>query len=194
MSVMRRTQGFTLVEILIAIVIFSIGLLGIAGLQVAGMRFTHGSQLRTIAVSQVESMADLMRANQFAVQKGLYNVKDTAIPETDTPDCATELCTATERAAYDLKTWNYAQEDAPIQSNADSLPLGDGMVCRDSTPNDGETDDWQCDNTGDVYAIKVQWQERTVGDDDVGQRGNTDADKHTQRFVMTVVPAIDNVE
>ncbi len=194
MSVMTRSQGFTLVEILIAVVIFSIGLLGIAGLQVAGMRFTHGSQLRTIAVGQVESMADLMRANLFAVQNGKYNVKDTAIPQTTTPDCATVVCNSTERAAYDLKVWNYHQDNSPIQSNADALPLGNGVVCRDSTPNDGASGNWACDNSGDVYAIKVEWQERTVGGNDVGKAGRSDADKLTQRFVMTVVPGIDITE
>ena len=49
MSATHDQSGFTLVEILIAVVIFSIDLLGIAGLLVSGMRFTHDSQLRSIA-------------------------------------------------------------------------------------------------------------------------------------------------
>ncbi len=193
-SVMRRAQGFTLLEILIAVVIFSIGLLGIAGLQVAGMRFTHGSQLRTAAVSQVESMADLMRANPYAVERGLYNVKEPDILNTATLDCAALECTASERAVYDLRIWNYHQNNSVVQSNADALPKGKGMVCRDSTPNDGEAGDWKCDNLGDVYAIKVQWEERTTGGNDVGKLGKTDADILTQHFVMTVVPVVDRVE
>ena len=192
MSVKRSQSGFTLLEILIAIVIFSIGLLGIAGLQVAGMRFTHGSQLRSIAVAQAESMADLMRANEFGVQAGFYNVK-TAMPTNANPDCAATVCTAQERATYDLKAWNTTTVGAPLQSNRDVLPLGDGIVCRDSTPNDGVSGAWACDNSGNVYAIKIQWQERTVGGDDVGKRDSTDTNVQTQRFVMSVVPGIDAI-
>ncbi len=192
MSVKRHQSGFTLVEILIAIVIFSIGLLGIAGLQVAGMRFTHGSQLRSIAVAQAETMADLMRANEFGVQAGFYNVK-TAMPTNANPDCAAAVCTAQERATYDLKAWNTTTQGAPLQSNQDVLPQADGIVCRDATPNDGTSGAWACDNTGNVYAIKIEWQERTIGGDDVGKRGNTDTNVQTQRFVMTVVPGIDTV-
>lgn len=193
MSVRRRAGGFTLVEILIAIVIFSIGLLGIAGLQVAGMRFTHGSQLRSVALAQIESMADLMRANEFGVQSGYYNVKTTAIPSTTTPDCASVVCTSPERAAYDLKAWNFHTNGAPLQANADVLPLGEGFVCRDSTPNDGQSGAWACDNSGNVYAIKLQWEERTTGTNDVGKKDQTDESRQTQHLVMTVVPGIDAI-
>lgn len=192
MSIKHQQAGFTLVEILIAIVIFSIGLLGIAGLQVAGMRFTHGSQLRSIAVAQAETMADLMRANEFGVQAGFYNVK-TEMPTAFDPDCGSLECTSAERATYDLKIWNTETDGSPVQANDQVLPLGKGIVCRDSTPNDGTSDDWECDNLGNVFAIKLEWQERTTGGNDVGVRGNTDADTHMQRFVMTVVPGIDSV-
>ena len=192
MSVKRHQNGFTLIEILIAIVIFSIGLLGIAGLQVAGMRFTHGSQLRSIAVAQAETMADLMRANEFGVQAGFYNVKN-AMPDDAIPDCNATECTSQQRATYDLKAWNTRTVGSPLLSNQDVLPLGAGVVCRDSTPNDGVAGAWACDNLGNVYAVKLQWQERTVGGDDVGKRGGADTNIQTQRLVMSVVPGIDTV-
>ena len=89
----RQTKqtGFTLLEVLIAVVVFAIGLLGIAGLQVAGLRFTHGSQLRAVATMQAESMADRMRANMTGVRNGDYNVDD--MPTSFDTDCGAEDCT-----------------------------------------------------------------------------------------------------
>lgn len=189
MSVKRGQSGFTLVEILIAVVIFSIGLLGIAGLQVSGMRFTHDSQLRSIAVAQAETMADMMRANESGMQQGYYNIQN-AMPDDFDPDCGAVVCTSEERAVYDLKVWNTTTLDAPKEAVADVLPSGHGVVCIDSTPDDGTLGAWECDNVGIVYAIKIEWNERTVGNDDVAQRGNTDTNVHTQRFVMTVIPSV----
>lgn len=196
MSVMRHRNagGFTLIEVLIAIVIFSIGLLGIAGLQIAGMRFTHGSQLRSVATLQANSMADLMRANAFGVRNGCYDVPSPGttcsttagtMPTTFPLDCAANTCTAQQRAHYDLVIWNQATAGAPRQSNAEVLPQGTGFVCVDSTPNDGTSADWACDGNGTVVAIKLQWQERAAGEDDAGG-----SDVQNQTFVMSVIPAI----
>jgi type IV pilus assembly protein PilV len=184
-TVTRPHQGFTLIEVLIAIVIFSIGLLGIAGLQIAGMRFTHGSQLRSIATLQAESMADLMRANEFGVRKGYYNAF-AGMPTTFPTDCSAVVCNAQERATYDLVIWNKTTAGQPQQSNEEVLPLGVGMVCRDSTPGGGDSANWECDDSGNVYAIKLQWQERAVGADDAAEQ-----DVQDQVFVMVVLPALD---
>lgn len=185
----RSQRGFTLLEVLIAVVVFAIGLLGIAGLQVAGMRFTHGSQLRAVATMQAENMADRMRSNRTGVRDGHYNVADAMPTEFDT-DCATEECTPAELAEYDLVMWNVGVEDRPEESNALTLPGGTGVVCIDSTPNDGTDEDWACDDEGIVYAIKVSWQERTVGADDVAENedGEDDLDKRTQLLYVRVVP------
>ena len=189
MSIKRRNQGFTLIEVLIAIVIFSIGLLGIASLQIAGMRFTHGSQLRSVATLQAESIADLMRANEFGVRNGFYNKALTGMPTSFTVDCSTTVCTSQDRADFDLVTWNQTTTGQPNQANDQVLPQGEGIVCRDSTPNDGISTAWDCDNLGSIFAIKIEWAERIVGATD-REVGGSAQDTQNQVFVMSVLPAI----
>ncbi len=168
--------GFTLLEVLIAIVIFSIGLFGIAGLQASGMRYTQSSQLRLVAVAQAEAMADRMRANPAGFVEGHYNLMGVTLggnmPVAFPTNCLTAPVTAScnrqDLAIFDLVTWNARSGATDTQgSNADVLPSGTGAVCLDSTPNDGNKADWKCDNTGVIYVIKVQWTERSTGEDDL---------------------------
>jgi len=186
----QTQKGFTLLEVLIAVVVFAIGLLGIAGLQVAGMRFTHGSQLRAVATMQAENMADRMRANMTGVRNGDYNITG-AMPTSLETDCGAEACTPAELAEYDLVLWNDGASGKPNESNAATLPGGEGVVCIDSTPNDGDATGWACDNEGIVYAIKLTWNERTVGVDDVVQDEDGEAegaDLRKQFLFVRVVP------
>jgi len=201
-------RGFTLLEVLIAIVIFSIGLFGIAGLQASGMRFTQGSQLRLVAVSQAEAIADRMRANPAGVVEGHYNLEGETLggsmPVEFDKDCSAESCNREELALFDLVTWNGPTgDDAPQEANEDVLPLGAGAVCIDSTPNDEfTTDDWGCDNVGAIYAIKIVWTERTVGADDAadtdGDGEAEAADTALKRLFVRVTPyadmAVDGIE
>ncbi|WP_367847157.1 type IV pilus modification protein PilV [Rhodoferax sp. WC2427] len=60
---LNQARGVTLIEVLIAIVILSIGLLGIAGLQVATAKFKLGSQTRAITASLYAEYTDMARLN-----------------------------------------------------------------------------------------------------------------------------------
>ena len=183
--------GFTLLEVMIAVVVFSIGLLGIAGLQVAGMRFTHDAQLRAIATAQAENMADRMRTNAVGMTAGNYDVTG-AMPATYAKDCDAAQCTPAELATFDLVSWNTAVAGKAAEGNAAVLPGGDGVVCLDSTPDDGDTGNWLCDNKGSVYAVKVRWVERSGGANDTGQASTAttqiSADLVSQRLVLRVLP------
>ena len=70
----RRQQGFSLIEVLIAILILAIGLLGMAHMQASGMRSTHGAYLRTQATILASDILDSMRANATAARAGNYDV------------------------------------------------------------------------------------------------------------------------
>ncbi len=172
-------SGFTLLEVLVALVIFSIGLLGLAGLQILSLRLTSDSLLRTIAAVQANDMIDRMRANGPATMLGVnspYN--NPAGTSTANPNClgmdssgnpANVSCTAAQMAGEDFYEWYANIAGTPATGwhpiiNA-SLPSGSGVVCIDSTPNDGTPSAPGCDNVVTVpnrpiFAIKIWWYER----------------------------------
>tara|TARA_R110002051_G_scaffold149185_1_gene221724 strand:- start:78 stop:545 length:468 start_codon:yes stop_codon:yes gene_type:complete len=69
----RSQQGASLLEVLIAILILAIGLLGIAALQAVTLRNMQGSGDRSVAVIQVYAMFDMMRANRDDAVDGDYD-------------------------------------------------------------------------------------------------------------------------
>jgi type IV pilus assembly protein PilV len=105
----RLQRGVALLEVLIAVVILSIGLLGLASLQVNSLRFNHSAYLRSQATILAYDMADRMRANRRVALDGEYNLAMGAAPAAG----ATVV-------AIDLLEWR-AQLAA-------QLPGGDGSI------------------------------------------------------------------
>lgn len=67
-------HGFTLLEVLIAIVVLSVGLLGVAGLQAAALRYNQSAAERSAAVMQLHSMEDALRASKADAVAGNFNL------------------------------------------------------------------------------------------------------------------------
>jgi type IV pilus assembly protein PilV len=146
--------GFTLLEVLVAIVVLAFGLLGLAGLQAASLRNNHSAYLRSQATLLAYDMADRMRANPEAAKNGDYN---TAAPANNAQCFTTGGCTFTQMAQQDKFEWAAAV--------ATAMPSGQAIVCLDSTsdPESGADTptfaDPKCDNTGTVYAVKIWWND-----------------------------------
>lgn len=68
MRTLPKQSGFSLLEVLVTLVIVSVGLLGVAGLQVTGMRFNTISAQRSIASIEINNFITKMRANLCGVQ------------------------------------------------------------------------------------------------------------------------------
>lgn len=93
-----------MVEVLIAMVVMAVGLLGAAGMQVSSMRSHHDAYERTIALHQVSDMADRMRANMPGVRLNLY---DGINPGQNEPCVNTAAgCTVQQIVDNDLFDWN----------------------------------------------------------------------------------------
>ncbi len=96
-----RSSGFSLVEVLIALVVFSVGLLGLAAMMVSAVRGNHQAYHHSQAVYVATAMADGLRANLAAVNAGLY---DTGWTSASAGNACTS-CNAGSLAARDLASW-----------------------------------------------------------------------------------------
>ncbi len=157
----RWEVGFSLIEVLVALVIFSIGLLALSGLQFTALRGNHDAYVSTIASLQVMDAADRIRANPIGVAAGNYDQLDA---DTSDPGCIDSGCSAAALATYDYWVWNTGDSSQPGTGNATQLPQGEGVICLDSTPDDGTSRvNSECDGLrigGDrVMAVKVWWDD-----------------------------------
>ena len=67
---MNKSNGFTLIEVLISLVVLSLGLLGLAALQASSLRSNQGAYYRSQAAQFAYNIADRMRANVVEASKG----------------------------------------------------------------------------------------------------------------------------
>jgi type IV pilus assembly protein PilV len=143
-----RQQGFTLLEVLVSLLVLSIGLIGLAGLQLTGVTNSRDAYFRTQAVMLSYDIADRMRANQNGVEAGDYD----GSTGTAVSNCrSTTGCSSSAMAGDDVALWR--------QSLA-ALPGGQGVVCIDNTPDDGDSAaSPACDGSGTQYVAKVWWDQ-----------------------------------
>lgn len=125
---MRRHDGFSMVEVLVSIVILSIGLLGAAGLLSASLRSTNTAYYRSQATVLADDILDRMRANVTAARAGHYNADFG--PSFPAPSGSL--------ARFDTEEW------AAVL--ATELPAGEGRV----TVNGSAA-------TGHVVEVTIQW-------------------------------------
>ena len=115
-----RQCGFTLLEVLIALLILSIGLLGLASLQTNGLRSNQMASMRTTATQLAYDIADRMRANPAGVDAQNYviavNDADPVIPGGE--NCEGVTCTSSQMATYDLAQWRGAIRSLPGGTSA----------------------------------------------------------------------------
>lgn len=124
-----KLRGFSLLEVMISLFVFSIGMLGLAGLQITAMKNSTSAHFRTTAMILANDIADKVRANNVQVVANpttAYVYTGGTVPPAQ-PACETTAgCNPADMESNDMFTW--------INSVANSLPNGAAQICRDNDP------------------------------------------------------------
>lgn len=141
MNLNHKQKGFGLIEVLVAMLVLSIGLLGVAGLQAQSIRFNHEAYFRTQATVLANDIADRMRTNRAqAIGSNSYKFTFNDAPQASATLCETNPCSAGNIAVYDFTQWR--------ANIASALPNGKGAVTPDAI---GTAKTWR------EYVIQIRY-------------------------------------
>ena len=134
----NSTRGFSLVEVLVTILMLSLGLLGIASMQLKALEYNQGAYLRSQAVVLGYDILDRMRANKSGITSSSYDGINTNTITTGS-DCEAASCTSANMASYDAHQWKLNIESL--------LPSGVGITSQN----------------GNIMTITIMWDEQRTG-------------------------------
>lgn len=137
----NRERGASMIEIVITMLIMSIGLLGLGALQINAMKFQKSASQKSEATQSAYDLSERIRANGLGVIASDY-LYTTAYATTVShlppiPECSITKCTANEIARIDLAQW--------LQNLASRLRGGAGYVIKNSVGG---------------YDVTVMWREQ----------------------------------
>lgn len=146
---MRRQLGFNLIEVMVALLILSLGVLGMAALQTTAIKQNQSAYMRSQANQFAYDIADRMRVNSAAL--ATYMDKTTGTQDSDCVSYSGSAsgCTSTEMAGHDLFEW--------LVLLGQELPSGSGRVCRGEVVFDPLTLVPSCNNSANNPVIVHVW-------------------------------------
>lgn len=136
----RHVRGMSLIEVLVSVLVLSVGLLGIAAMQSLALRGGQSSMETSQAVMQTSSIIEAMRANRTNAAN--YNIGKT---------CAVSAISGNTLAANDLKAWLTS-----MKSTIGGVATGDTTTCG------------QISGCPDNCTITVYWDDSRAGSDQNG--------------------------
>ena len=161
LTLTNSTQvGFSLIEVLVAIIILSVGMLGAVGMQSAALRSNKESKNLAAAVMFARELGERMRGNHSVAIKTVASdnpyLFDTTLTGTSSVatfnvNCFTAGCSVPKDSA----TWDVADWQGRVLA---ALPTPRVKVCFDKDPYDSAgIARWACTNDGNLSVLKMSW-------------------------------------
>ena len=158
----KKQKGFTLIESMIAVVVFSFGLLGVAGVMLVAVKSNHNGYMRSQATFLAHSIVESMRGNSWGVWNNSYNGTYTGYSSIDGA-CTTTACGCAAVARRDTQKWS--------NMITNTLTNGSGSIqCVRSGPYGGP---YACGESDQPYlglcTVTITWNESNESNADAEQ-------------------------
>lgn len=148
----RRPSGFSMIEVLVALVILAIGLLGFALLQTMNLRFTQSANYRTQATNLAYDLLDQMRANRFqAVWYGGASGASFGAGEIDDIECSRPIGGVT--IAESITRWQCQVARTLGPSASAQVTYNDGAVAVNISWGDNR---WEQDAAATTFTLTTR--------------------------------------
>ena len=173
-SLAGAERGFTLVEVLVAIVVLSFGVLGVVGMQAAALQSNRSARNQSTAVALGRELADMMRGNKDVALAAtaasnpylIANYPTTAAP-TLSGNCFTSACTSPLAVAkFDMNQW--------LARVSAALPQARVVVCFDDSPYASTgafagQPQWACSSgSNQTLVVKIGWTQKSLNTSSTG--------------------------
>ncbi|MDA8447731.1 type IV pilus modification protein PilV [Paracidovorax valerianellae] len=172
----RKLRGLTLIEVLVAIVIMSFGMLGLVGMQAFALQSNREARLQAQAAMLARELAEMMRGNKEigvittpADNPYLVSLSSGSMVAATPSYClsvgnaATGCTSATDIANAEMTDW-LARVD-------NLLPGARVVICFDSSPYDSNgIPRWSCNTSGtnEIAVIKIGWTRNSTDRSKIG--------------------------
>ncbi|WP_237068690.1 type IV pilus modification protein PilV [Microbulbifer guangxiensis] len=140
-ATMHRQEGATLIEVLITVLVMSVGLLGLTATQVVSLKNANNASTSYFASLTAYDIAERMRINPLGVGAGAYDATGVDKDRTPKQTCTAGICSSLQLADMDLFEWG--------QMVSANLPGGEGAVAVDNNGVATITLTWSGQHTGE---------------------------------------------
>ncbi|MEZ5479005.1 MAG: type IV pilus modification protein PilV [Thiolinea sp.] len=177
---LHRQAGLNFIEVLVAALILSIGMLSLAGLQVASLKSSNNATQKQQAAFIVHELFERMRGNREAALAGAYSVSNYSCNGTAVPDCGgTTACSETQLASYDIHQVQCGSDAAAATDAGINEQLLNGRLTIRCNTTTGDCNDG--------VEVNLVWSERLTTDKVTGRDvGGNVLDDHTEESELTV--------
>ncbi|PID48716.1 MAG: type IV pilus modification protein PilV [Proteobacteria bacterium] len=162
---LHKQAGLNLLEVLIAALVLSVGMLGLAGLQLASLKTAQNTTSKQQATLLINELLERMRSNRAGALAGDYEINNASCAGGSlvAVNCRAQACTAKELATYDLKetlcgAWDVQTEGGGISGQLLQADLS--VSCATTAV--------AC---GDFINVTVKWVERIEQKEIVESKG-----------------------